>query len=323
MKAIEVQEYGESDVLDVVERDRPDPGAGEVRIEVEAAGVNFADVVQRSGRYPESPDPPFVPGLEAAGTIDATGEGVGLDEGDPVMVMLRSGAYAEYVVADVEAVLPVPGGLDFEEAAGFPIQYLTAHNCLFEWGDLDADESVLVHAAAGGVGTAAIQLASQEGAEVFGTASTDEKLDLAADLGCDHPINYEETDFVDEVLDATDGEGVDIALDGVGGDVLGDTLEATKHFGRVVTFGAASGTPAQVDSMELFTANQSLVGFHLANSLEADPSRALSSMTDLQQRLMTGELEVVIGETFDLSDAADAHRFMENRNSMGKVVLRP
>ncbi|WP_135826543.1 quinone oxidoreductase family protein [Halorussus ruber] len=323
MQAIKVSEYGDSDVLEVVERDRPDPGTDEVRIDVEAVGVNFADIVQRSGRYPESPDPPFVPGLEAAGTIDATGEAVGLDEGDPVMVMLRSGGYAEYVVADVEAVLPIPGGLDFKEAAGFPIQYLTAHNCLFEWGNLDADESVLVHAAAGGVGTAAVQLASQSGAEVFGTASTDEKLDLAEDLGCDHPINYEETDFVDEVLAATDGEGVDIALDGVGGNVLGDTLEATKHFGRVVTFGAASGTPAKVDTMELFTANQSLVGFHLANSLQQDPSRALSSMTDLQQRLMTGELEVVVGETFDLSDASDAHRFVENRSSMGKVVLCP
>lgn len=321
MRAIEVSEYGDSDALEVVERDRPDPTANEVRIDVETAGVNFADVVQRSGRYPESPEPPFVPGLEVAGTIDAVGDGVGLEPGQRVMAMLRSGGYAEYVVAEVDEVMPIPGRLDFEEAAGFPLQFLTAHNCLFEWGDLDADESVLIHAAAGGVGTAAVQLASAIGAEVFGTASTAEKLDLAADLGCDLPINYEETDFVEAVLSATDGRGVDLALDGVGGDVFADTLDATKHFGRVVTYGAASGEPGQVDTLDVFTANQSVVGFHLANAVARDPSRILPAMTDLQQKLMSGELEVVVGETFDLADAADAHEFVENRNSMGKVVL--
>lgn len=323
MKVVEVSEYGGSEALEVVDRERPEPGSNEVRIEVEAVGVNFADVVQRSGQYPDSPTPPFVPGLEIAGTIDATGADVGLEPGQRVMAMLRSGGYAEYVVADVELVMPIPGTLDFHEAAGFPIQFLTAHNCLFEWGSLDAGESVLVHAAAGGVGTAAVQLASGAGAEVFGTASTAEKLDLASDLGCDHTINYEETDFVEAVTTATGGQGVDLALDGVGGEVFADTLDAVSHFGRVVTYGAASGDPGRVDTLDVFTENQSVIGFHLANAVARDPSRVLGAMTDLQQKLMTGDLEVVVGETFDLAEAADAHEFVENRDSMGKVVLEP
>ncbi|UTF55467.1 quinone oxidoreductase family protein [Natronosalvus rutilus] len=323
MHAIEVNEYGDSNRLEYTEREVPEPGPGEVRIAVEAAGINFADVMQRRGVYPGGPEPPYVPGMEAAGTVDATGEGVDLEEGDRVVGMLGGGGYAEYATANAQMLLPIPDGMSFEEAAGFPVQFLTAHSCLFEWGGLEEDESVLIQAAAGGVGTAAVQLASRAGAEVFGTASTEEKLELAADLGCDHPIQYTEVDFRDPVEEATDGEGVDLVLESVGDDVFDRSLDALAHFGRLVTYGVASGVPASAENRRLLFENKSVIGFHLGQASRHDPARIMQAIPDLTQGLADGELEVIVGETFALEDAIEAHQFIEDRKSVGKVVLIP
>ncbi|WP_293028140.1 NADPH:quinone oxidoreductase family protein [Natronococcus sp.] len=323
MKAIEVTEYGDSDELEVVDRDVPEPDAGEVRIEIEAAGINFADIMQRRGVYPGGPEAPYVPGMEAAGTIDATGEGVDLDEGDRVVAMLDRGGYAEYATANAQMLFPIPEGMSFEEAAGFPVQFLTAHSCLFEWGELEEGESVLIQAAAGGVGTAAVQLASNAGAEVFGTASSEEKLELAADLGCDHPIQYTETDFRETVEAETDGEGVDLVLESVGGDVFDRSLDAMAHFGRMVTFGVASGEPASAENRRLLFENKSVRGFHLGQAAMHDPSRIMQAVPELTEGLASGELEVIVGESFPLEEAADAHRYIEERKSSGKVLLKP
>ncbi|QRV13763.1 NADPH:quinone oxidoreductase family protein [Haloterrigena salifodinae] len=324
MKAIEVTEYGDSDALEVVDADLPEPNADEVRIEVEAAGINFADIMQRRGVYPDGPDAPYVPGMEAAGTVDAVGEGVDdVSEGDRVVAMLDTGGYAEYATANAAMLFPVPEGTSFEEAAGFPVQFLTAHCCLFEWGGLEEDETVLIQAAAGGVGTAAVQLASNHGAEVFGTASTQEKLDLAADLGCDHPINYTETDFRDVVDDETDGEGVDLVLESVGDDVFERSLDAMAHFGRMVTFGVASGVPAEVQNRRLLFENKTVKGFHLGQASVHDPSKVMAAVPELTEGLTSGDLEVILGESFALEDAAEAHQYIEDRKSSGKVVLKP
>jgi NADPH2:quinone reductase len=323
MRAIEVTEYGGPDALSVTERDAPDPGPGEVRIDVEAAGVNFADIQQRRGHYPGGPSPPFVPGMEAAGTVDATGEGVDLPEGQRVVAMTNGGGYADYAAADAESLFPVPEGMSFAEAAGFPVQFLTAHNGLFDWGGLAEGERVLVHAAAGGVGTAAVQLAAQAGAEVFGTASTAEKLDLAADLGVDHPINYTETAFDDRIDELTDGEGVDLVLDGVGGETFDRSLDALSHFGRLVTIGVASGDPPAAPATKLLMSNQRVIGFHLGNAVYHDPGRVLDSVPELTELLTDGALEVVLGEGYGLEDAAGAHAAIEDRATTGKVVLEP
>ncbi|MFU8867753.1 quinone oxidoreductase family protein [Natronococcus sp.] len=323
MKAIEVTEYGDSDELEVVDRDVPEPDAGEVRIEIETAGINFADIMQRRGVYPGGPEAPYVPGMEAAGTIDATGEGVDLDEGDRVVAMLDRGGYAEYATANAQMLFPIPEGMSFEEAAGFPVQFLTAHSCLFEWGELEDGESVLIQAAAGGVGTAAVQLASNAGAEVFGTASSEEKLELAADLGCDHPIQYTETDFRETVDEETDGAGVDLVLESVGGDVFERSLDAMAHFGRMVTFGVASGEPASAENRRLLFENKSVRGFHLGQAAMHDPSRIMQAVPDLTEGLASGDLEVIVGESFPLEEAADAHRYIEDRKSSGKVLLKP
>lgn len=339
VKAIRIEAFGDSDALEPREVERPEPGPGEVLLEVRAAGINFADIMQRRGQYPGGPEPPFTPGMEAAGVVEEAGEGVDFDEGDRVVGLIGRGGYAEYVVADPGALFPIPEGMGFEEAAGFPVQYLTAHNCLFEWGGLEREaqnasenaggqgpradgERVLVHAAAGGVGTAAVQLASRAGAEVFGTASSPEKLDLAAELGCDHPINYTETDFSEEVGEITD-EGLDLVLDGVGGESFERSVGALAPFGRIVTYGVASGEPGVIETPELFFGNHSVIGYHLGRASQQAPGRVFSAVEDLTEGFASSELGVVVGETFDLEEAADAHAFIENRESSGKVVLVP
>jgi NADPH2:quinone reductase len=322
MQAIEVTAFGESDVLATTERDVPEPGPGEVRIAVEAVGVNFADIMQRRGHYQGGPEPTYVPGMEAAGTIEAVGDGVDRDVGERVVAMSDE-TYAEYVTANAAALFDVPEPMDFAAAAGFPVQFLTAHNTLFEWGGLEADERVLIHAAAGGVGTAATQLASETGAEVFGTASTQEKLDLAERLGVDHPINYTETDFAEQVNELTDGEGVDLVLDGIGGDTTGKSLDCLSHFGRMVSYGAASGRPGEVDTGTLLFNNYTVYGYHLGQSMERNPQRVLGAVPELTELLTSGDLEVIVGETFSLDEAAAAHEHIENRASSGKVVLEP
>ncbi|MFC6764227.1 quinone oxidoreductase family protein [Natrinema soli] len=324
MKAIEVIEYGDSDRLEVIDAERPEPGSGEVRIDIEAAGINFADIMQRRGHYPGGPEPPYVPGMEAAGTVDAVGDGVeDVERGDRVGAMLPTGGYAESTTVDAQLLFPIPEAMSFEEAAGFPVQFLTAHACLFEWGGLESGESVLIQAAAGGVGTAAVQLASNAGATVFGTASTAEKLELASDLGCDHPINYTETDFREVVEAETDGEGVDLVLESVGDDVFERSLDAMSHFGRMVTYGVASGVPAEVSNQRLLFENKTVKGFHLGQASVHDPGRVMKAVPELTDGLASGDLEIILGDSFALEDAAAAHQYIEDRKSSGKVVLKP
>jgi NADPH2:quinone reductase len=322
MRVIEVNSYGDRGVLEYGERSRPEPGEGEVRIEVRAAGINFADIMQRRGQYHGGPEPPYVPGMEVAGVVDAAGEGVGREVGEEVVAMVDGGGYAEYAVADAAGLLPVPDGLSFEEAAGFPVQFLTARNCLHEWGGLEEGESVLIHAAAGGVGTAAVQLADHAGAEIFGTASTQAKLDRAAELGCDHPINYEQEDFVAAVDEQT-AHGVDLVLDSVGGETTQRSLEALTHFGRMVVFGAASGMPGRLQTDDILFGNYRIIGYHLGRALQLRPMEVMAAVPELSGMLESGALEVQFDRSFDLDAVADAHEYIESRQSIGKVVLTP
>lgn len=322
MKAVQVPAYGEHDVLEVVETDTPEPGEEEVRIEVKAAGINFADIMQRRGHYHGGPEPPYTPGLEVAGIVDETGDGVGREVGERVVAMVDTGGYAEYAIADAAGLLTVPENLSFEEAAGFPVQYLTAQNCLHEWGELEEGERVLVHATAGGVGTAAVQLADEAGAEIFGTASTAEKLERAASLGCDHTINYEEEDFVEVIEEKTD-HGVDLVLDGVGGDTTSRSLDALSYFGRIVVYGAACGEPGRPRTDNILFGNYTVIGYHLGRAMQLKPMKVLGAVPKLQELLEAGEIQVQFDRAFDLDDAQAAHEYVESRQSIGKVVVTP
>ncbi|MFB6202533.1 MAG: zinc-binding alcohol dehydrogenase family protein [Halorhabdus sp.] len=323
MRAIEVTAHGGPSVLTVTDRERPDPGENEVRIEVERSGVNFADIEKRRGKYPDSPSPPYIPGIEVAGRIDATGANVDREIGEPVAAILDGGGYAEYAVTSVDALIDIPDGLDITDAAALPVQFVTAHNALFEWGDLDPGERVLVHAAAGGVGTAAVQLAHHAGATVFGTASTDEKLSLASDLGVTHSIKYTDEDVAERIDDITDGEGVDLVLDGVGGDAFYAGLDALADCGRIVTYGMASGDIATVSMPRLFFENKSVIGYHLGHARRHATDRVRAGRHRLRERIKENDIEPVLGAEFSLVNTETAHERLESRETAGKVLLAP
>lgn len=323
MQAVRIPDYGDPSVLEVVSVPTPEPGPDEVRIDVTAAGINFLDIEQRRGTYPDAPTPPYIPGIEVVGTIEAVGDAVDRPVGDRVAAILTRGGYAEAAIAPADALLELPDGLSAAEAAAVPVQFLTAHNTLFEWGGLEAGERVLVHAAAGGVGTAAVQLAANAGAEVFGTASTADKLRLAADLGVDHSINYTTADVAEEIAAVTDGAGVDLVLDGVGGEAFYAGLDALADGGRLVTYGLASGDIPTVATPRLLFANQSVIGYHLGHALDHTPDRVWSALPALQEQLTAGDLDIMISERFPLAEAPAAHTHIEDRESVGKVVLLP
>lgn len=313
MDAIQVPEYGGPEVLELVDTEIPDPGDGEVRIDVRAAGVNFADIEKRRGNYPDGPTPPYCPGMEVTGVVEATGPSTDLEAGDRVAALTSGGGYAEHTVVSTDAIVPYPEKLSFVEGAALPVQWLTAHNVLFEWGGLRSGERVLITAAAGGVGTAAVQLAAAAGATVIAASSTEEKRELVRDLGANRAIEYT----------AIDGVSADLALDGVGGKIFTDAVEALAPGGRIVTYGMASGRVPTVATPRLFFQNKSVVGYHLEEALERAPERVLSTIPELVDSVSDSSTEVVIGDTIPLTRASEAHRRLQQRESHGKLVLVP
>ena len=322
MRAIHVTEHGGPDGLELVEIAAPEPGPGEVSVDVEAVGVNFADIKRRRGSSSRAHDLPFVPGIEAAGTVRGVGDGAGFEVGDRVAVFPRQGSYAEVVVTDADRVFALPAGLGFEAAAAFPVQVLTAHESLHACGALRPGDDVLVHAAAGGLGSASVQLAAARGATVFGTASTAEKRRFAERLGADHTVDYGAEDFREVVAAHTD-DGVDLVLDGVGGETFDRSLDAVRPFGRIVTLGSASGTDATPDAGRLRSDSVHVVGYHLSRAVDRFPERVHRAAAEVFGLHEAGGLEFVVGERFDLADAGAAHAHVERRESHAKVVLVP
>lgn len=322
MRAIQVTEHGGPNVLTLVEREAPEPGHGEVAVDVAAVGVNFADIKRRRGSSSREHDLPFVPGIEAAGRVRSVGVGAPFEVGDRVAVFPTRGSYAEGVVADADRTFAIPDSLGFEESAAFPVQFLTAHESLYAYGGLEPDDDVLVHAAAGGLGSAAVQLAAARGATVFGTASTAEKRRFAERLGADHTIDYESTDFREVVAERTTG-GVDLVLDGVGGETFDRSVDAVRPFGRVVTLGNAGGTDATPDAGRLRAASVLVVGYHLSRAVETFPDRVHRAAAEVFGLHDAGGLEFLVGERFDLAEAGAAHAHIEARESHAKVVLVP
>jgi NADPH2:quinone reductase len=325
MRAIRFHELGEPEVLRLEDVPDQEPAAGEALIEVHAAGVNFADTRRRRGLYLEETPLPYTPGSEVAGRIVRLGEGVsGWSVGDRVMATLASGGYAEYVTVSAAALLPIPAGLGYAEAAAFPVQGLTAYHLLRTSGRLRPGESALVHSAAGGVGTLAVQLARLMGAgTIYATASSDEKLALARSLGADVTVNYTTEEFAARVVEHARSQGrrgVDIILDAVGGDVLEQSLRCLAPFGRLVVFGRASGHQVDIDPAQLMKRCQEMIGFWLPPIL-ARPDLVAPSVRELSEYLASGQLKVLVGASFPLEQAAEAHRQMEARQTTGKVVL--
>lgn len=324
MKAIKVEEFGEPGVLQSVEVERPSPGEGEVLIEVKSAGVNYADTMRRRDQYVESQELPFTPGSEIAGVVAEVGDGVeNVSVDDRVVTLLGTGGYAEYAVAPSRNLIPLPDGLDFDEAAAIPLQGLTAYHVLETSGQLKQGESVVVHAAAGGVGYLAVQMAKLMGASpVIAAASTQEKLDLAKDLGADVLINYTEEDWPEKVREATDGNGADVILEMVGGDFPRKNLQCLNAFGRMVVFGAASGDRGSLVPAALMKKNHILAGFYLPNIMVR---RELfgPSLKKILGWISSGDLKITVGARYSLEQARDAHQALEGRETTGKIILNP
>lgn len=321
MRAIEVAEHGDASVLTPAERPVPEPPAGEVLIDVAAAGVNFADVVKRRGTYPDGPSPPYVPGIEVAGTVRETGAGADLTRGEDVAAYVDGGGYAELATAPASRTFPIPDGLSTREAAAVPIQWLTAHNALFEWGGLEPGERVLVHAGAGGVGSAAVQLAARvENVDVVATASTESKRAFARDRGADRALAYDELGAAEP-----DGpsQGVDLALDGVGGSAFDDALDALAPGGRIVAYGLASGEVPRVSTPRLLFGNHAVIGYHLGRAVDHEPDRVLGAYDDVATAIASGDASVEIDRTIPLERAEEAHRRLEERETCGTVLLIP
>jgi len=323
MKAIRVHETGGPEVLSFEDVDVPEPGPGEARVRLAASGVNYIDTYQRSGLYPK--DLPFTLGMESAGEVDAVGEGVEeLSPGDYVAFASAQGAYAEYVVAPVDKLVPFNVTLvEARVAAAIMLQGMTAHYLTHSTFPIQEGQTVLIHAAAGGVGLLLCQMAKMRGATVIGTAGTEEKAGLAKGAGADEVILYTEQDFVHETKRITDGEGVHAVYDGVGKETFDGGLDVLRPRGYMVLFGASSGSVPAFDPQTLnhkgglFLTRPSLAQY-TANREELE-WRAGSLFSWIGQ----GNLDVRIGGSYALQDAEQAHRDLEGRKTTGKLLLMP
>lgn len=324
MKVVQVREFGEPEVLSYGDSERPAPSMGEVLVEVKSIGVNYADTMRRRNQYVIRQELPFVPGSEVAGVVTELGEGVeGVSVGDRVVSLVGEGAYAEYALAPSQALIPIPDGLDFDTAAAIPLQGLTAYHVLKTSGQLREGESVLVHAAAGGVGTLAVQMAKLMGASpVIATASSREKLNLAKELGADVLIDYTKDDWPEEVRQATGGAGADVTLEMVGGDFIEKNLRCMNAWGRMVVFGAASGERGSISPMDLLRKNHSIVGFFLPQVMSR-PDLFVPSLQEMLGWISSGNVKLTLGGSYPLREAEQAHRDLEGRKTTGKIVLHP
>ncbi len=323
MLAIEINGKGGPEVLKPVERPVPHPAAGEVLIRVVAAGVNRPDVMQRRGVYPPPPGASDIPGLEVSGEIETTGDGVTeWRGGDRVCALVAGGGYAEYCVAPAPQCLPIPKGMDPVFAAGLPETFFTVWTNVFDRGRLQAGETALFHGGASGIGTTAIQLARARGARVLATAGSDDKCRACEELGAERCINYRTDDFVEVVKAVTDGRGVDLILDIVGGDYAPRNLVALAQDGRLVQIGLMGGTTATVDLNRLMRRRLTITGSTLRpRSVEEKGDIAAALLDQVWPLLEEGRVRPIIYRTFPLAEAVEAHRLMESSEHTGKIVL--
>lgn len=322
MKAMICQRFGGPEVL--VEQEIPDPpppGAGEIQVRIGARGVQYVDVLMLAGKYQFRPEPPFIPGGEAAGHVVAVGAGVtGFAIGDAVMSRHTLGAMAE--LGNAKAVLcdKVPAGMSLAQAGVFRGAYTTAYHALLQRGRMKAGEWVLVHGAAGGIGIAAIQVAKAFGARVIATAGSEEKRSACLEEGADHAIDYR-SGFVDKVKELTDGRGVDIVYDPIGDKVAEESLRCLAWGGRLLILGFLGGGPTNIRSNYLLIKGIDAIGVRIGGLNEADPDLAIANMKALIALAEEGKLRPRISHTFRLDQAAEALQVVIDRAVIGKAVL--
>lgn len=338
MRQVWITRRGGPEVLKVRDAPDPEPQPGEVRVRVAAAGINFADILARMGLYPDAPPLPAVVGFEVAGTVDRVGAGVSaLNEGTRAVVLTKFGGYGDVVTVPARQVLALPDSVTFEQAAAIPVNYLTAWLMLVHLGNVQAGDRVLVHAAAGGVGLAALQIARRRGAEVIGTASASKHERLRA-LGVAHAIDYRSRDFEAEVRRITDGRGVEIALDAVGGASFRKSYRSLARMGRLFVFGVSSAAPSKrrrplsvlamflrtprFHPLALMKGNRGVIGFYLGD-LWHRADRIVPMLEEIVRLVADGALAPVVDRAFPFERAGEAHAYIQDRKNFGKVLLVP
>ena len=323
MKAVYAREFGGPEVLELVERTAPTPGPGEVTVRTAFASVNIADVKSRRGGHHTGAKPPFVPGLDVSGTVEAIGEGVaGLRVGQWVAAAPDGGAYAEVVRARAALVYPLAAGTDPRQAAGI-VALMTAYNVAIVKGGLQPGETVLVQAAAGGVGSLLVQLAKHYGAaRVIGVVGSDAKVAVAKGFGADEVLVVREQDLRPH-LAAAAPDGVDLALDSAGGDAFVAAFEALRPFGRIVNFGDAAGAPGPIRVSGMHKTNQAVFGYSSGHYRKHRPEGVRQAAERALAHVAAGELRVEVSRVFGFAQASEAHRLLESRASTGKLLLEP
>ncbi|MEM7435634.1 MAG: medium chain dehydrogenase/reductase family protein [Myxococcota bacterium] len=339
MRAVWIPKYGTPDVLEVREAADPTPGPGEVRVRVRASGINFAEIMARQGLYQDAPKPPMVVGYEVSGEIDAVGDGVTeRTAGQRVIAMTRFGGYADTVCVPMINTFPMPDQMSFEEAAALPVNYLTAYHMLFEVFRIKPGDHVLIHQAAGGVGTAASQLCrSVEGVVSYGTASA-AKHDHVRQNGCDHPIDYHSVDYAEEVRELTDGKGVDLVLDALGGTDWKKGYSLLRPAGMLIPFGWANMAKfgkrrilhvigqllrmPKWSPMSLMHENRGVAGVNMGH-LWDEAELISEEMYALLGLYETAQIKPHVDRAFSFDDAPAAHAYIEDGKNIGKVLLQP
>ncbi len=318
MKALVITRLSGPDAIEVQNVPDPKLAPNQVLVEVSAGGVNFADVITSSGEYPGLPEPPFIAGREFAGKR--------LDTGERVMGYAQHGAYAERFAAWVQLLWPVPPSWSDAEAAAFPVNYFTAYFAYWKAGLVDRASDaprpkVLIHAVAGGVGTAAVEIGKVLGIEMFGTSSSEEKLERARQLGLQHPINYTQRDYEEAIREMTGGKGVDAVFEMLGGEHVAKSVRCLGEFGRVITYGSATGKPAQLDARILYQRGTSVHGLWLTQ-LAKQPKVMAEAWQRLSAWADDGKLRPVVGNILPMNRVAEAYRLLLERKNFGKVVLQ-
>ncbi len=322
MKAAVIHENGPPEALRYEEVPEPECPDGCVVVDAEAISIEGGDLLARAASPP--PTTPWIVGYLSAGTVSEVGAGVeGIAVGDRVVALNAVGSHAERRAVPAAMTWPIPEGLDAARAACVPVAFGTAQECLFTAGNLAEGQTVLVHAGAGGVGMAAIQLAKQAGAIVIATASSDEKLERLRAFGLDHGVNYASENFVERTNELTESRGADVVLDSVGGQNLVDSIGVLAYRGTLVSVGVAGRAGSNIEAKALWAKNNTLRGVYLGGALVADYARIHPMIGEMLKRVAAGELRVEIDRSFPLTEAAAAHEYIEGRKAFGRVVLTP
>lgn len=323
MRAIWVEQLGEPEVLELRELPVPTLKPGFVKLKVEAVGINFADVLAVGGKYLTPTQTPLVPGMEFAGTVEQLGEGVsGFTVGQQVACLGGRGGLAEYAVVPAQTITPIPAGLNFAEAAAFPVSYYTAYVTLVTLGQAKAGETVLVQGAAGALGTALIQVALALKLNIVALASTEAKLQLARELGAQHTLISERGDIVQAVGEATGGKGVNLLVEITGGEMVGKSLKMMGNRGRVLIVGAASQEAASVNPTLLMKKNLSVIGVWLT-SMMGEPGVLQDAVAFFAPLIASGQIRPQVGPSYPLAQSAQAFRDILSRKTTGKVIIAP